>query len=277
VEEVVEPEPEEEEPEFVPPPRPPQKQGLHPARKPTKELEKQPPVKRLLSMYKVPEDSTPPQEESEPEPEIPVPPPARKAQVRQVIHEPVKKPVISQVYDREIPPAEEPDVRPVRKPEVQSAMKVAMKSALKPLQQQAPRAVKRTVAAEPEPELPAAPRRPVVHEPPRERPAHDEEIATTTPQFCHNCGKKLPHSANFCPGCGTKLSQSRTLPQNRHSATVTDKRATRTDPPGHEPRAPREEESDEDEGGETPVPAKPPIKKAPKGSEMTILHKFLRR
>jgi hypothetical protein len=40
----------------------------------------------------------------------------------------------------------------------------------------------------------------------------------------------------------------------------------------------REEDKDEDEkDDEIPVPTKPPVKKVPKGSEMTILHKFLRR
>jgi hypothetical protein len=39
----------EEEPEFVRPERPAPKQELHPARKPSKDHEKQPPVKRLLS------------------------------------------------------------------------------------------------------------------------------------------------------------------------------------------------------------------------------------
>jgi hypothetical protein len=38
------------------------------------------------------------------------------------------------------------------------------------------------------------------------------------------------------------------------------------------------EEPDEDEiEDEKPQPTKPPVKKAPLGSEMTILHKFLRR
>jgi hypothetical protein len=58
---------------------------------------------------------------------------------------------------------------------------------------------------------------------------------------------------------------------------MTDKRTTRTDPPVHEHKGSHHDDYDEDEGGETPVPAKPPLKKAPKGSEMTILHKFLRR
>jgi hypothetical protein len=267
-----EPAPVEEEPEFVRPEKPVQRQELHPARKPAKELEKQPPVKRLLSTYKVPEPTV----EYEPEPEIIVPPPARRAQVRQV-PEPVKKPVVSQVYDREIPRAQEPDTQPARKPEVQSAMKVAMKTAMKPLQQQHPAPVKRTITVEPEQERPLPPRRPVVQEPPEENHIPDEGPSTTSPQFCHNCGKKLPHSANFCPGCGTKLSQSRTIPRPRHSTTVTDKRATQTVPPVHEHRDQHDDEFDDDEGGETPVPAKPPIKKAPRGSEMTILHKFLRR
>jgi hypothetical protein len=264
-----------DEPEFIRPEKPVQKpHELHPAKKPGKDPEKQPPVKRLLSMYNVPEEVTGPT--YDPEPEVIIPPPARRNQIRQVPDH-VKKPVISPVYDREIPPAREADDPPVRKPEVQSAMKVAMKSALRPLQQQQ-MPVKRTITVEPEPEqAPASPRRPVVHEPLREKHVHDEEVSTTTPQFCHNCGKKLPNAANFCPGCGTKLSLSRTLPQNRHPATVTDKRATRTDPPAHEHKVSHTDDYDEDEGGETPVPAKPPIKQAPKGSEMTILHKFLRR
>jgi hypothetical protein len=274
--EPIQPEEAEEEPEeLVRPEKPPQRSHeLHPARKPTKELEKQPPVKRLLSMYNVPEEG--PAVSHEPEPEAIVPPPARRAQIRQV-PEPVKKPAPAPVYDREIPPEPEADEQPVHKPVAQSTMNVAMKSAMRPLQQQQ-KPVRRTISAEPEQEHPPAPqRRPVVHEPPMEKHVPDEEISTTTPQFCHNCGKKLPNAANFCPGCGTKLSQSRTLPQNRHSTTMTDKRTTRTDPPVHEHKGSHHDDYDEDEGGETPVPAKPPLKKAPKGSEMTILHKFLRR
>jgi hypothetical protein len=271
-EEPPEPEMPEEEPVPTPPKKPVQKPELRPARKPTKDLEKQPPVKRLLSMYNVPEVE--PADENEPE--VPVSPPPRKAQVRQVTEHP-KKPVVSPLYDREIQEMEESDLPQAPKPEVQSAMKVAMKSAMRPIQQQHTRPVKRMVSAEPEQERPvSSPRRPVVHEPPQEKHIRDDEVTTTTPQFCHNCGKKLPHSANFCPGCGTKLSQSRTLPKNRHSATVPDKQATRTDPPVHEQRGSHDDEFD-DEVGEMPVVTKPAIKKAPKGSEMTILHKFLRR
>ena len=259
----------EVEPPATRPAKPAPKQELRPARKPTKDPEMQPPVKRLLSMYNVPE--------AEPKPEAPVSPQVRKAQVRQVTETP-RKAVVTPLYDREIPPTGEADSQPVPKPEVQSAMKVAMKSAMRPLQQQHTKQIRRTVSAEPEQqERPAPQRRPVVHEPVKEKHIPEEEIVTATPQFCHNCGKKLPHAANFCPGCGTKLSQSRTLPQNRSAATVPDKRVTRTDPPSHEPRRVPDEEYDEDEGGETPVVAKPPIKRAPKGSEMTILHKFLRR
>lgn len=271
----------EEESPHPPPRRAPEKpvarQELHPARKPVRHHEKQPPVKRLLTTYTSPEEPEPPVQEPEPEPEVPVSPPIRRAQVRQV-PEPVKKSVVSRGYERETL-AEETDAPPVRKPEVQSAMKVAMKGAMKPLQQHPP-AVRRPVPvepAEPEPaEVPPTPqRRPVVEEGIRERPVHSEE--TASPQFCHNCGKKLPHAANFCPGCGTKLSQSRTLPHSRHTSTVPEKRTPRTDPPAHEHRTAAVDDSDDEETGEMPVPAKPPIKRAPKGSEMTILHKFLRR
>ena len=262
--------------------RPARKQELQPTRKPVKDHEKQPPVKRLLSLYKVPQaepESGPGQEpEPEPEPEIVTPP--RRMQVRQVA-EPVKK-VVATGYTREVPPVKGSEVKPVRKPEVQSAMKVAMKGAVKPFPQQTPQPVKRSVVEPVRRQLedtepgyePVPPRRPVVEETYQEKPAQEE--GGDTPQFCHNCGKKLPHAANFCPGCGTKLNQGRTLPHTSHSVTTPEKRATRTDPPPHEHRPAREEESDEDEPGEERA-VRPPVRKAPKGSEMTILHKFLRR
>jgi hypothetical protein len=262
--------------------RPARKQELHPTKKPVKDHEKQPPVKRLLSLYKVPQaepESGPGQEpKPEPEPEVVMTP--RRTQVRQVA-EPVRK-VVATAYDREVPPVKDSEARPVRKPEVQSAMKVAMKGAAKPLQQQTPQPLKRSVVepvrrqlqeAEPGYE-PVSSRRPVVEETWQEKPAQEE--GGDTPQFCHNCGKKLPHAANFCPGCGTKLNQGRTLPHPGHSVTTPEKRATRTDPPPHEHRPAREEESDEDEAEEERA-VRPPARKAPKGSEMTILHKFLRR
>ena len=37
------------------------------------------------------------------------------------------------------------------------------------------------------------------------------------------------------------------------------------------------DDDDEDERDVAPAPVKPPVKKTPPGSEMTILHKFLRR
>lgn len=251
-------------------------QELHPARKPpAKQLEKQAPVKRLLSMYNVPEEE--PQVPQEPSPVQA--PPQRRAQVRQV-YEHGTQSVGVPVQEPAVTPEEPAATAPAPKPEVQSAMKVAMKSAMRPLQQPHTKPVRRTITSEPVQELPPTPpRRPVVHEPVRETRAAEEEGAVATPQFCHNCGKKLPPSANFCPGCGTKLSQSRTLPQNRPAGTVPDRRMSRTDPPVQDTRPQKVEgyEEDDDEGGETPVVARPPIKKAPKGSEMTILHKFLRR
>ncbi len=51
---------------------------------------------------------------------------------------------------------------------------------------------------------------------------------------------------------------------SHHATPVHEKKAT--------PQIDEEEKEDE-----TPVPVKPPVKKLPKGSEMTILHKFLRR
>lgn len=252
---------EDEEPAFVrPPEKPRQRQELHPAKKPLKDHERQPPVKRLLSFYKVPE----PEPELEPEPEPAIPP--RRTQVRQVV---------TSTYESDVPP--------VRKPEVQSAMKVAMKGALRqtsplsqqPMRKSVPEPQKRPLPeAVPEPEV-APPRRPVVQEAKPEKTVPDEPAGT--PQFCHNCGKKLPGSANFCPGCGTKLNQGRTLPHSRTAPSLSSRKATRTDPPGHEHRPlPAVEDEDEIED-EKQIPVRPPIKKAPKGSEMTILHKFLRR
>jgi hypothetical protein len=223
--------------------------------------------------------------EAEPEPEIITSPP-RRTQVRQVA-EPVRRQIVASEYDRENSSASDSSVPAVRKPEVQSAMKVAMKGALKPLGQTSQQPVRRATIqdpprrivqdVEPEPEFVSAPRRPVVQETVQEPAAHEEQPPADGPQFCHNCGKKLPHSANFCPGCGTKLNQGRTLPHSRQHTTVTDKRATRTDPPGHEYRISPEAADEEEAEDEKPVPTRPPVKKAPKGSEMTILHKFLRR
>lgn len=274
----------EEEPEFARTERPvATRQELHPAKKPSKDHEKQPPVKRLLSMYKVPDEER--EEERPPEP-------VRRTQVRQV-PEPVKTPDAPAEYEREIP-AREGEAQKVKKPEVQSAMKVAMKGAMHTVRQPVAAPVRRPVT---EPVRRAVPEqesseeriplhRPIVmekiHESPRvvakEQPRQrayepsenkpEPEEAAETPQFCHHCGKKLPNAANFCPGCGTKLSPQRAQPSPLAHRTI----------PHEKKVAPKEDvEEDEDMGGERPVPAKPPVKKAPKGSEMTILHKFLRR
>jgi len=273
-------EPAEPEPEEAPaPPRAPAKnEELRPTKKPGKALEKQPPVKRVISFTKAPEPV--PSREAEP-----VSPP-RRAQVRQV-PEPVKKvPVVAET-EREAPLAARDTVSTVKKPEVQSAMKVAMKSALKPLAQPQVRPARRDISehvvrrpvVEYEPsETPEPPRRPVMHERVHEPIEHEP---AELPQFCHNCGKKLPLEANFCPGCGTRLGQNRTLPHPRSPPVSHDKRSLSADTVTPERRPPspqRVEEPDEEEiEDEKPQPTKPPVKKAPKGSEMTILHKFLRR
>ncbi|MDO8873573.1 MAG: zinc-ribbon domain-containing protein [Methanoregula sp.] len=263
----------DEEPALAAPEeKPAQRQGLHPTKKPAKDHEKQPPVKRLLLSYKVPE------KEKEPEPKEEEPP--RRSPVRQ--QEPVKKPISIKGYDREIPPTENENIKPTKKPEVQSAMKVAMKSAMQPLKQSPSHPV-RIVTAEPmrrqpvaEPEHPPfveilPDEQPETHE----KPARDEEAEN--PQFCHNCGKKLPHSANFCPGCGNKLSAHKA----GHAAgeAHTSSKAPAHTQPAQQRKVPKITVStaDEDDEDVAPAPVKPPVKKAPPGSEMTILHKFLRR
>jgi hypothetical protein len=255
-------------------------QELKPAKKPVKHLEKQPPVKRLISFTKTPEEEAPREAQ-------PATPPPRRAQVRQV-PEPAKKVPVVTEPEREVPPAPHEKTPAVRKPEVQSAMKVAMKSAMKPLAQPQVRPPRRDISShvvrrpvvEPETrETIETPQRPKVHEKTREPPVYEEPAGL--PQFCHNCGKKLPLEANFCPGCGTRLSQSRTLTNTRFPPPPHEKRTLPADTviPERKAAVPaRTEEPDEDEiEDEKPQPTKPPIKKAPKGSEMTILHKFLRR
>ncbi|MFA4861344.1 zinc ribbon domain-containing protein [Methanoregula sp.] len=301
--EIPEEEPEEEEYEEEPPVvakpvKPPVRQGLQPARKPLKDHERQPPVKRIVSPYKIPEPEPEPEPEAEePDPEVVLPPRRSRPQVREAA-EPVKRSVISSSYDREIPPARESPAPQVRKPEVQSAMKGAMKGAIRsqtpPVAQPVRRMVSQPVRQpepepepeyvpeyepEPEPEVRPPVRRPVPREiPPAVRAPEDPTGNMGNPQFCHNCGKKLPHAANFCPGCGTKLGQHRTLPHTRPPVMHADNRTAKTVPPAHEQRTHHDSEDPEEEDiGEVPIPIKPPVKKVPKGSEMTILHKFLRR
>jgi len=64
------------------------------------------------------------------------------------------------------------------------------------------------------------------------------------------------------------------MPESPHQ-----KKATHHEAPIREKKGvPHDEEIDKNEkDDEIPVPTKPPVRKVPKGSEMTILHKFLRR
>jgi hypothetical protein len=153
-------------------------------------------------------------------------------------------------------------------------MKYALKSPLQapvrqpvvlPAKKPAPEPVRHVPAPVDDEEHPRAERAP-----PRAPPVRDE--GADNPQFCHNCGKRLPGAANFCPGCGTKLGShkpgSTTVPRPAHTTTPREK----TVPERKVPKI-----SEEDGEIEEIPPPKPPVKKAPKGSDMTILHKFLRR
>ena len=264
-----------EEPEPVQAEKPLQKQELQPKRKPGKDHEKQPPVKRHILFHKM--------QEQEPEVEE-TPRPPRRAQVREV-PEPVKKPVTTQESEYEFSPVKKADISPVRKYEVQSAMKVAMKSAMQPLKPSSLQTAKRPVietgsppVKEPEPtDTEVSPVRPTIQEKATGTPAQDN--GAEIPRFCQNCGKKIPPAANFCPGCGTKLGMHRAVSPDSMPDSPHHKKSTHHEAPVREKKgAPRDEEIDENEkDDEIPVPTKPPVKKVPKGSEMTILHKFLRR
>jgi len=263
-----------EEPVPVQPEKSLPNQELQPRRKPGKVHEKQPPVKRHIVFHKI--------QEQEPEVEQ-TPRPSRRAQIREV-PEPVKKPVTTQEPDYEFSTVKKAEPPPVRKYEVQSAMKVAMKSAMQPLKPSSLQTAKRPVTeplspafkeSEPEDtEIP--PRRPPLPEKPRGTPAQDD--SAEIPPFCQNCGKKIPPAANFCPGCGTKLGTHRAgspgqIPDSH------EKNPTHHEAPSREKKGglQKEEIDIHEKDDEIPVPTKPPVKKVPKGSEMTILHKFLRR
>jgi hypothetical protein len=164
-------------------------------------------------------------------------------------------------------------------------MKVAMKSAMQPLKPSSLQTPKRPVIEplsppdrerEPENEE-ISPRYSTVREKSPETPAQSE--STEIPPFCQNCGKKTPPAANFCPGCGTKLGPNKAVSPDQMPESSPAKKATHHDLPVREKKgASKREDTVEDEKDEgTPVPTKPPVKKGPKGSEMTILHKFLRR
>ena len=263
VEEILAP---EEAPAPAEPEKPAEKRELQPKRMQAKDHEKQPPVKRHFASRPVQEEAAPVQEP---------PRPQRRSQVREVTAE---------ESDRGPTPTKTSGSQTVRKHEVQSAMKVAMKSAMQPLRQSSLQAAKRPVIEPPSPppqetepeEKKGAPKRPAVREKAEETPDEHADI----PQFCHNCGRKLPLAANFCPGCGIKLSlHHRTIPRARIPQVPPEKKAAHQQAaPAREKKGPLKEETDEeDKEDETPVPVKPPVKKLPKGSEMTILHKFLRR
>jgi len=263
----VEPEEEFEEEPLARPARPPVRhEELHPTRKPLKALERQPPVKRLIPLAREPEP------EPEPVPEVQTP---RRVQVR-TVEEPQTRRIPA---TREVPAPVKSESQIVRKPEVHAAMRTAMKNPVQPTRQIGIRPV-RSITAEPI-------RRPVPeHEPVREIVAEEfpavrkkpvPEEPADNPQFCHNCGKRLPGEANFCPGCGTRLGRSKTDPAARLSKTIprpVPPAAATTQPHLH--KVPRIEEVREDEYEEQ-LPRKPPVKKTPKGSDMTILQKFLRR
>lgn len=222
---------------------------LHPSKKPTKDYEKQAPVKRLLSLYQVSKQDEP----EEPEKKSPDTRPAEQ---------PAKRTPVQPVTYREIPPSTKHEIQPVKKVEVQSAMKTAMKAAMHQVKQSPVQMVKRPGPEVhkkplPEPEVPPA----AVQ---RKESFEKEEVSeeeSGAPIFCQNCGKKLPAAANFCPGCGTKLGQHK---------------ASQELPSSHE-RKPHKPEGSKDEEKPEHHEKKPPAKKVPKGSEMTILHKFLRR
>ena len=257
-----------------------QKQELAPKRKPAKEPEKQPPAKRHFPIIK--------SQVQEPKQEEP-PKPPRRTSFRE-IPEPAKKPVAEPEPGYEIPPVKKPEAQPIRKHEVQSAMKVAMKSAMQPLKTTSGQGVKRPViepvstpAWEPGQEAEkTAPTRSHVPKKVQETAASDiavQEEGTELPPFCHNCGKKMPLAANFCPGCGTKMSQPKAQSAAGEPPAHHEKKAPHHEAPTKEKKVPpRDQDTDEEEKeDEVPIATKLPPKKVAKGSEMTILHKFLRR
>jgi len=255
----------EEEPEEAPPARPVKspvrQEELHPARKPLKEHERQPPVKRLIPLAREPE----------PEPEVL---PQRRVQVRAVEEpQPRRVPV-----SRGIPTPVRGDAPTVRKPEVHEAMRTAMNNPVQPVRQTPVQPV-RSISEPVRRPIPEPSRGVAAEEKPAVRRTVVPEEPADNPQFCHNCGKKLPGKANFCPGCGTQLGRTRTDPAARLSKTIprpVPAPAVNTAPqPRKVPKI--EEVHDDDETDEDLTPRRPPVKKTPRGSDMTILQKFLRR
>jgi hypothetical protein len=165
-----------------------------------------------------------------------------------------------------------------------------MKSAMQPLKKTSAQSVKRPVIepASPPPKEPEqevekpAQTRSHVHKKVQEIPVTDtvaQEEGTEVPPFCHNCGKKMPLAANFCPGCGTKMSPPKPQSSAGETSSPHEKKAQHHEAPVREKKVPpRDQDTDEEEKeDEAPVTTKLPPKKVSKGSEMTILHKFLRR
>jgi hypothetical protein len=265
----------EEEEEEHPPVKktPPRRQELQPPRRPTKDHERQPPVKKIISPYR---------DEEEEQEYVPEPPRRQQVQVRTAPDYERHHPDTPREHEREVPRRQEYEPQQSKKPEVQSAMRVAMKSAMQPLRQQPPVQMRRPADEPVASKRAIVQQRPVEPEPAyiRESPREHEDAPAErhepenpdAPQFCHHCGKKLPAGANFCPNCGTKVTQHKTKSSHAAPPAAREKAAEkRPEPAAHD-------DEDEDDGvGEKPVVAKPPVRKAPKGSEMTILHKFLRR
>jgi hypothetical protein len=187
--------------------------------------------------------------------------------------------VPDQETDRGATPTKSADIRTVQKREVQSAMKVAMKSAMQPLKRSSMQTSKRPVIEpespaekEPEPEEKTAARKhPAVHEKHGEPPVQEE-----VPQFCHNCGKKLPLAANFCPGCGTKLSLFRTLPRAKPPEAPAEKKVPPPQTSVHEKKVPPKKETGEDKKEDETL-YRANLRQEDLKAQMTILHKFLRR
>jgi len=243
---------------------PVQRQELHPTRKPIKEHEKQPPVKRLIPITRTLEPE--PEKETEPAP------PKRRVQVR-TIEDPTPKKTGPITFTRGIPPTGRTEGQVVKKPEVQAAMKSAMKSTMQPVRQPGLYPARKPVIEPVKRQQPGP--EPAKEDGLEEKPQAAENIprkeAAESPRFCQNCGKKIPAEANFCPGCGTKLVYQKAASSSGTTA------APRPAPAGSPHRkVPKIEEIDEGEEDED-LKKRPPVKKAPKGSDMTILHKFLRR
>src|SRR5271157_6132021 len=170
-------EPEEEEPEEELPPRPAKPSArpeeMHPARKPLKEHERQPPVKRLIPLAREPEP--------EPEPQVQ---PQRRVQVR-TVEEPQPRRV---PITRGVPTPVRGDTQPVRKPEVQAAMRTAMNNPVQPVRQTQIHPVKSVISEPVRRPLPDVSREAPAEDRPVVRRAVVPEEPVDGPQFCHNCG-----------------------------------------------------------------------------------------